>query len=77
MRPRAAAQPGERVVSPGGEREEEGAGLEQSAHTRSVTAAERAAGSARAHTHSPLGWFYLKSDPPSVVSPSGDRDALS
>lgn len=41
---RAAAEPGARVVSPGGEREEEGGGLEQPAHTHGDTAAERAAG---------------------------------
>lgn len=44
MRAGAAAQSGVRVVSSGGEREEEGGGVEQPAPTRRGPAAERAAG---------------------------------
>lgn len=39
------------VVPSGGEREEEGGGVEQTAHTHCEGAAERAAGNTHIHTH--------------------------
>lgn len=48
---RAAAESGVCVVPSGGEREEEGGGVEQTAHAHCEGAAERAAGNTYTHTH--------------------------
>lgn len=52
----AAAQSGVCVVLSGGEREEEGGGVEQPAYTHCGTTAERAAGNTHTHTQ-PSGVF--------------------
>lgn len=55
----AAAQSGVCVVLSGGEREEEGGGVEQPACTHCGTTAERAAGNTHTHTHSPQVFLAL------------------
>lgn len=70
---RAAAESGVCVVPSGGEREEEGGGVEQTAHAHCEGAAERAAGNT--HTHSSLGCFSASCT--SVTSPCSDRGTVS
>lgn len=70
----AAAQSGVCVVSSGGEREEEGGGVEQPARTHCGTAAERAAGNTHTHTQ-PSGVFSTSESDLQSVDSAESADA--